>query len=274
MSSFFNLTRNEQKGLIGILIIVLCIFGFKIYNHQELAIRFKEADLEIKAINSEKGADQIQVVQPFSNKKKNTSKKTVVLQDIFQFNPNLFEEGDWRKIGVPNDIAVRTYKYIKLRSGINRAEDLLSVYGFKESWLDQLKDSIVFNQSKVDVQTASQEEIEKINGLGPVLSKRIVKFREALGGYLHLGQVKEVYGIDSLKFVEIQSKIMISNTKVEKLDLLNNSFNELVKHPYLSKEEVFQVISIRSEKGRIEKSDLINIFGELGYQKTKGYFNE
>lgn len=47
----------------------------------------------------------------------------------------------------------------------------------------------------IDVNKADSAGFEKLYGIGPKLASRIVKYREWLGGFTHVEQVKEVYGI-------------------------------------------------------------------------------
>ena len=39
--------------------------------------------------------------------------------------------------------------------------------------------------------------LTSIHGIGPVLSKRLVKYRKLLGGFNSIDQLKEVYGLSS-----------------------------------------------------------------------------
>ena len=46
-----------------------------------------------------------------------------------------------------------------------------------------------------DLNTASAEDLQRVRGIGPTLSERIVKFRTRLGGFSENDQLKEVYGL-------------------------------------------------------------------------------
>ena len=55
----------------------------------------------------------------------------------------------------------------------------------------------------LDINHATAAEWEASAGLGEVLSKRTVKFREALGGFVSIEQLKLVYGLDPMLWNEI-----------------------------------------------------------------------
>lgn len=46
-----------------------------------------------------------------------------------------------------------------------------------------------------DLNLVSALEIQEVRGIGPVLSTRIINFRDALGGFLHESQLLDVYGL-------------------------------------------------------------------------------
>lgn len=272
MSSFFKLTRKEQKGLIGFLVVFGIIISIKLYKHEELTVRIEKASVASTQEEIDQPIAIRKVSKPQVKNKKVTRQEK--LSCVKKFNPNSFSVDDWMKLGLTESISARTYKFLKLKSGISKPNDLLQVYGFKQVWIDQLKDSMVFEVPLFDIQKSSAEVLSGLSGIGPKLSNRIVRYRNALGGFTQLEQIKEVYGIDSALFKQIYPFLRISDEQVQKIDLLNMALNELSQHPYISYDEAFSVISIRSEKGTLENSDLIDIFGESGFKKLKGYLHE
>ena len=45
------------------------------------------------------------------------------------------------------------------------------------------------SDSTIDVNRADAQEWQQLYGIGPVLSGRIVKFRDLLGGFHHIGAI-------------------------------------------------------------------------------------
>ncbi|WP_375579948.1 helix-hairpin-helix domain-containing protein [Marivirga tractuosa] len=98
-------------------------------------------------------------------------------------------------------------------------------------------------------------------GLAHSFSKRIIKYREYLGGFHSLHQLKEVYGlqkknIDSLKkYVFLGEKLNLKQLKVNQLDA-----DSLVQHPYISYKEANLIINYREQHGDFKSvSDLLAI---------------
>ena len=76
-------------------------------------------------------------------------------------------------------------------------------------------------------------DFEKLPVFGPVLSSRTVKFRSALGGFINVSQLKEVYGIDDEAFDKIRDWFNPSLAPVSKLCADSASWSTLKRHPYI-----------------------------------------
>lgn len=59
--------------------------------------------------------------------------------------------------------------------------------------------SIPAKQIIVNVNTATQEELEKISGIGPELARRIIEYHQQYGSFFSLEDLKKVKGIGSKK---------------------------------------------------------------------------
>ncbi|EAX47506.1 competence protein ComEA helix-hairpin-helix repeat protein [Thermosinus carboxydivorans Nor1] len=62
---------------------------------------------------------------------------------------------------------------------------------------------------KVNVNTASANELDKLPGIGPALAQRIIDYRQSIGGFKDLEEVKKVPGIGEAKFNQIKDKISL-----------------------------------------------------------------
>ncbi len=105
----------------------------------------------------------------------------------------------------------------------------------------------------IELNSADSTDLIKIYGIGNVFSKRIVKYRDLLGGFYKIEQLKEVYGINDSIYTCIESSFIIDTNLIKKIDI--NTINELslAKHPYLSKYDARAIIAFRKFKdGKIE----------------------
>lgn len=110
----------------------------------------------------------------------------------------------------------------------------------------------------VELNSADTLILQKIPGIGPSYSKRIVKYRNLLGGFYSIKQLKEVYGIDEEKYEALEPWFKIDTTLIQKININQSDFKTLVRHPYLDKEQTRSILRLIKQNGKIQGwNDLI-----------------
>lgn len=85
----------------------------------------------------------------------------------------------------------------------------------------------------LDLNTASAEDLERLPGIGPKTAERIVKYREKLGYFVSLEQLREVWGLQAENLQRALPYLQIK-TRGHPLSLRTASVEELARHPYIS----------------------------------------
>lgn len=127
----------------------------------------------------------------------------------------------------------------------------------------------------IEINKADTTQLKRIPGIGSSYANRIVKYRNLLGGYVEIEQLKEVWGIDNDLFEAISTYITIE-PKVQKLKINSANFKELIKHPYVNSEQAKITIDIRERKGKIESINrlaLLDEFSEEDIKRLTPYLN-
>ena len=65
------------------------------------------------------------------------------------------------------------------------------------------------NNSLININTATKEELKSLNGIGDALSQRIIDFREQNGAFSDIESIKNVSGIGEKKFEGIKDYITV-----------------------------------------------------------------
>lgn len=65
------------------------------------------------------------------------------------------------------------------------------------------------NNSLININTATKEELHSLNGIGDALSQRIIDFREQNGAFSDIESIKSVSGIGEKKFEGIKDYITV-----------------------------------------------------------------
>jgi len=103
----------------------------------------------------------------------------------------------------------------------------------------------------IELNSADSSLLESLPGIGPVLSVRAIKYRELLGGFCSVNQMKEVYGLSEETFRLIEERIRVDTLKIRNIDVNTADYGQLLRHPYLEKYDVTAIMKYRELKGRI-----------------------
>lgn len=124
----------------------------------------------------------------------------------------------------------------------------------------------------IDVNTADTSILKKIPGIGSVISRNIVNYRNRLGGFYNTAQLLEVQYVDStlLKWFEVKSNIF------RKIRINKAGIDELRSHPYMDFYKAKAIIDFRRKRGPIDGMSQISMFEEFSEQdidKLSHYFS-
>jgi DNA uptake protein ComE-like DNA-binding protein len=250
-----------------------------------------------KSLKKEKDRDEQEKTK---SNLKSTSKKQKVLkkEDLFEFNPNTLPRSGWKKLGLNERITNVIINYRKSGGKFFKKEDLKKIYGLDQTLYSKLEPFISLNESQknskqnkatqpiakkeqfkepppvINVNKADTFRLLLVNGIGPTYAKRICKYRELLGGFYRKKQLKEVYGINDSVYKDISRSLKMDTSEIDKIDLNNATFKELIKHPYISAYQTKAILKYIKYKGSIGSSaELLehNIFDKETYDKVNIY---
>lgn len=120
------------------------------------------------------------------------------------------------------------------------------------------KPSYQKKQAPVNINTCDSAALVALPGIGPVLSVRIIKYRNLLGGYFSTDQLKEVYGLPEETFNLISSRVYADSLSVKKIRINHADYKELIRLPYFERYEVSAILKYRELRGRIKgMNDLV-----------------
>ena len=101
-----------------------------------------------------------------------------------------------------------------------------------------------------DINTVSADELKRIRGIGDVLSARIVKFRNRLGGFLIEEQLYDVYGLESSVAKKVLVKYKVFNKPIiEKININTASVDEIGALVYIKFDVAREIVSFREANG-------------------------
>lgn len=126
----------------------------------------------------------------------------------------------------------------------------------------------------VDINRADSLLWEQLPGIGPVLARRIVYFRERLGGFHSIAQVGETYGLADSVFNKIQPLLRLGDVSLRKIDLNETDEKSLADHPYINTKLARVIIRYRNSHGpfnQVEGLKGIALVDDSIYRKLEKY---
>lgn len=185
-------------------------------------------------------------------KKKEPLQRPILISKYYAIDT--MEVNDWIDLGMDNKIAYRISNYLSKGGQINRHADLYKIYGIDSSLLNNLKGRILFpkpvekKQKAININVATQEELQILRGIGPKLSARIIKYRKRLGGFYEKEQLLEVYGIEN-EVLENNTSLIICSGSLDSILINMVSYDSLVRHYYFGPDLTRRIINYRQAHG-------------------------
>jgi hypothetical protein len=108
----------------------------------------------------------------------------------------------------------------------------------------------------IDINSADSLEWKRLPGIGNVLSKRIVKFRDKLGGFYSIEQVSQTYGLEPQVFQRIKPRLIIRTPHQRFTCDSLLTVRKLAQHPYISWTQAERLYKICNSKDSVTMQDL------------------
>jgi competence protein ComEA len=255
--NWFGYTRRERRASCILLFIMVLILIIRIV--------VPEKNIDVKDITSS-------IITDKESADINSVEGTPAAK-LFHFDPNKASYDTLVKLGFAEKEAKTLISYRNKGGKFRQPSDIKNVYGIEgvkaeqliryvELKTDTVKRSQAFSSDhqkpKIDLNTCDTTELVKLPGIGQVLSVRIIKYRNLLGGFVSVNQLSEVYGLPLETFNLIKGRVFADSSRVVMIKINSACYKELSRLPYFQKYEVTAIFKYRQLKGRIESiNDLI-----------------
>lgn len=184
--------------------------------------------------------------EDFSNTKLRGIKVLIgalVALQLFFFVNNFFNKTTSNLLGVDTLHASNCVDSIFANDTIKKSA---SIFGFK----DTVKKRPPFI---CNLNTADSTTLVKLYGIGGYYAKKIIKYREALGGsFVVKEQLMEIDGFGQERFDNIKEKLIIRSSDIKLFNFESVDIKFLEKHPYIgpyAARGIIKYIELRRKNG-------------------------
>lgn len=98
----------------------------------------------------------------------------------------------------------------------------------------------------VELNHADTTTLTLLSGIGPTFARRIIKYRERLGGFYCPEQLLEVYGFTPKLLNHIAPYLTIDTNSLQKISINTMTLKQLIKHPYMDYYFARDLVNLRS----------------------------
>lgn len=128
---------------------------------------------------------------------------------------------------------------------------------------------------QIDINQADSLAWIALPGIGPAFAKRILAYRDKLGGFYRTAQLKEVYGLDTLWINEHSSQFHVGKGVFRHLYINRSDWKEF-RHPYLPYRQANLILNYRKQHGPFQNwEDLKKVqqLDEAVWQRLSPYLS-
>lgn len=257
MKSHFMFSKKQRSGIFLLLLLIValqCLYFFVDFSSKEVVVD------ENELIKYQNELDSLRKVEI-----ENSTPK------LSPFNPNYITDYKGHTLGMTNEEIDRLLTFRKDNKWVNSAQEFQNVTKISDSllavispyfqfpeWVTAPKQNIEMkfqkNSSlktfaqKQDLNTATAQQLQMINGIGEVLSDRIVNYRNKfIGGFISDIQLQDIYGLSPEVIKRITNDFTVKTPReIKKININIATIDQLVTVQYIDYEIAHYIIEERT----------------------------
>ena len=298
---FFYYSKSERKAVFALSFLIVCLLvAILLAPEKETVIVEGPLAENVRTETDKVVADSFQRVVEHREKKAVIKKTEAPSRKVVlaPFDPNLADSIELLDLGLSPYVARNVLRYREKGGRFRTPESFARIYGLTEDQFETLRPYIRISESfrqktdtltyvrrdtfavvykypkgtLVDVGVADTTELKKIPGIGSGISKAIVGYRNRLGGFYSLEQLREV------RFVtpEMMEWFKLDSISIRPLPVNRAGLDRLRNHPYLNFYQAKVILEHRKKHGEIKSLSQLSLyeeFTEKDLKRLSAYFS-
>ncbi|MGL5772817.1 MAG: helix-hairpin-helix domain-containing protein [Bacteroidales bacterium] len=288
MKKLPRLTSRDRLGyIVFIFLIIISIFLLKletIFPSLKNEIAFQVDTTACNRLQKEVATWEKRYAKP--NYMKEKKGNDTILLVYKPFDPNTADSVTLRQLGLSPFVARNIINY-RAKGGRFTSEDVLSrIYGMDSMTFNRIRAYIKIDSAylpkrrvefkrdsfpkrkfteiiSVDLNTADTSLLKKIPGIGEGISQQIIQYRQQLGGFVDVTQIKELKYMTDSVFEQLQPWLKIESIDIKPIAVNRYGMERMRKHPYLNFYQCKAILEIRKKKGKLSSIRELSLLEEF-----------
>ena len=259
--SYFIFSKKEQRGImvLGIILLSTMLMGI-LFPRKEIAINIT----------------------------------TQQIGPLFYFDPNTIDSMTAIRLGIPSRQVMTLMRYRNKGGRFYRKEDIAKLYGLKKELVEKLIPYVAIKKINttyrkmpnydyqklgnrtgsikeggnknidewtIDINLADEKQWAAKTKLSPAIIQNIFRYKNYIGGFTNLNQMKKVYGFTDADYYLLKPHLQLGKMNKRKPNASTMSFENWKALGLFQDREIVQILRIRKEKGgHIGWKELVILF--------------
>jgi competence protein ComEA len=279
VKNYLALTKTQWNGLVILVLLIIGVLAVPYvypYFHKDKAINFNKFNVAVAQLKQAGITGDIRDEDSTGN--------VTVKTKPFAFNPNNLPASQWKALGL-SPRQIKGIKNYEAKGGkFYTKADVEKMYTLAPADYKRLEPYIQLpaagsaRRNKplmvVELNTADSASLTQLRGIGPGFARHIIQYRKRLGGFHQKQQLKEIFGMDDMRYQDVQAQFTVNKHKVKRIDVNTAEYEDLKNFPYLSYKQTNALIQYRKQHGNYESFDELKnvvLLDEATLKKIKPY---
>jgi competence protein ComEA len=293
LREYFTFNRRQRNGvfiLLSVILILILYLSFADSFSSSEKIDFSKFEKDITQFEAAQTQKKDSASSEIKDHFTSSNSPEPESAERFPFDPNNLSDEDWSRLGL-SDKQIKAIRNYESKGGkFRNKEDVKKMYVISPEVYASLQEYIripedtsgkrevykKFEKEKlmVELNSADTVQLDKLKGIGFAFAKRIIKYRELLGGFIKKEQLLEVYALDKEKYDLLSDNVFVDDLKLKKININTADLKTLQQHPYVKYNLANLIVNYRDQHGyykSVEDIKKLNLMNDEIYNKLVPY---
>jgi DNA uptake protein ComE-like DNA-binding protein len=284
----YRFTKDQRKGIIALCLLIIAVqVGYFVINSFDFSSNAQKSEAEKQWLAHQAEIDALKAKQSGKENK------------LYPFNPNFISDykgytlgmsvkeidklkafrdsgkyinsvSDFKKVtGVSDSILNKISPYFKFPDWVNKKQPVQE-YAATEKYQNKYPDKKESQRPALDINTALEEDLINVYGIGPAFAKKILRRRADLGAFVSMEQMDDFKEFSPEALASLNKSFIVgAKPQVTTINVNTASLQQLARFPYFNRDIAKAIITERSMTGKIANFDELIKINDIFNYKSK-----
>lgn len=291
---FFNFSKNERRAIWVLLGLIGIGISLQIYLSGQPDIKPEDRVGELAFEQDIKAFEATRFRERWKYNSYQHKDYRTQTYALFDFDPNTADSITLVHLGLKPFMARMILKYRTKGGRYRKPDDFAKVPYLDKSLYARLLPHIKIDQRMIavhrdtvirykpivyqkqeklaegmhiDLNSSDTTDLKKIPGVGSGIAQIIVNYRNHLGGFYSINQLREIKQFSPEQVDKFSHFLALSNSQsTRKIPVNKSGIERLMSHPYLNFYQAKAIVELKKKKGKLTSMNQLSLYEEFTKQ--------